>query len=62
MSWKGTIYVLRDRISAVLNNKKLTARDIRRAKRDAKRFENGEITKEALLENFPGKTLDQILS
>jgi len=59
--WKNSIYELRKRIAKVLNTSAFTARDIRRAKSLIKSFEKGLIKEKELLENFPGKTLQQIL-
>jgi hypothetical protein len=60
--WRGSIYELRTRISVVLKDKKFTARDLRRAKREIKKFKKGKISEEKLSESFPGKSLAQILA
>lgn len=59
--WKGSIYELRIRIRKVLNNPKLTVRDIRRLKPLLNQYYEGEVTREELLDNFPGKTFSQLI-
>ena len=61
IKWKGNIYDLRRRISRVLTMTEFTCRDIRRVKALTKKYYNEEITQQDLCDNFPGKTLQQIL-
>lgn len=62
VGWRGSIYELRTRVSAILKNNKFTARDLRKAKKYAKKYRKGEISQKELLENFPGKSLSEILA
>ena len=59
--WKGTIYELRIRIRKVLNNPKLTCRDIRRLKPLLRKHYEGKVSREELLDNFPGRTFAQLV-
>ena len=61
-NWKGTIYVLANRIKKIMKTSKFTARDIRLLKRLLREESWGMITIDQVHDNFPGKSLSQILS
>ena len=59
--WRGTLIELKDRIIKIKSVTKFTARDIRVLKRYLAKEANGEISMDQVLEQFPGKTLEQVL-
>ena len=60
-SWKGTIYVLMNRIRKIVKASSFTARDIRLLKRLLKEENQNSISMEEVHSHFPGKTMEQIL-
>lgn len=60
-SWKGTIYVLKNRIAKLLKQDKFSARDVRLLKRLIREELAGKISFQQISEYFPGKTADHII-
>ena len=61
MGWKGTLIELKDRIIKVRSADKFTARETRVLKRYLSKLADGLVSIEQVLEQFPGKTEEQIL-
>jgi hypothetical protein len=61
-NWNGTIINLHKRLIKIISVDGFTARDLRRLKKDLKRYSNGLITQECLEDNFPGRSLEQIMA
>ena len=60
VGWKGTLVELKDRIIKVRSSSKFTARESKILKDYLKEFDKKTMSMEQILENFPGKTVDQI--
>ena len=58
--WRGTLVELKARIKKIKSSIKFTHRDLRVLKRLLKKEQEGIITMEQVLDQFPGKTLKQI--
>ena len=61
VDWSGTLVELKNRIIKVKSSTRFTARDIRVLKRYLTKEAKGEILMDQVLEQFPGKTLEQII-
>ena len=61
-NWRGTLVELKTRIRKIIHTQSFTERDIRKLKRLLKQQLNGNVTLEFIQEQFPGKTLSQILN
>ena len=59
--WRGTLVELKARIKKIKAAKKFTDRDLRVLRRLLKNELEGTVTMEQVLEQFPGKTLKQIV-
>ena len=61
VDWRGTLVELKNRIVKIKSSTRFTARDIRVLKRYLAKEAKGEISMDQVLEQFPGKTLEQII-
>ena len=61
VDWRGTLVELKNRIVKIKSSARFTARDIRVLKRYLAKEAKGEISMDQVLEQFPGKTLEQII-
>lgn len=61
-NWRGTLVELKTRIRKIIHTQSFTERDIRKLKRLLKQQLSGNVTLEFIQEQFPGKTLSQILN
>ena len=59
--WKGTLIELKNRIIKVRSADKFTAREARVLKRYLSKLADGIVSMEQVLEQFPGKSEEQIL-
>ena len=59
--WRGTLIELKDRIIKIKSVTRFTARDVRVLKRYLAKEAKEEISMDQVLEQFPGKTLVQVL-
>lgn len=61
-NWRGNLVELKTRIRKIIHTQSFTERDIRKLKRLLKQQLSGNVTLEFIQEQFPGKTLSQILN
>ena len=61
VDWSGTLVELKNRIIKIKSSTRFTARDTRVLKRYLTKEAKEEISMDQVLEQFPGKTLEQII-
>ena len=59
--WRGTLVELKDRIIKIRSADKFTTREMRVLKRYLAKLANGIVSMEQVLEQLPGKSVEQIL-